>query len=821
LANMIDIIINATDNATRHVDEVNRAIERLGDNGGKVAGIMTGLTGSIAGLAPAVAGVGALASTFATAGVGAVAFGAVAVSSIGGVVEASEEIAKIEEKIAQADSAKERIKYQKELQQVMGGLSEAEKGALGSLQDFQSWWSGFTKQFDPQVFGVMSQGLDLVKNTMTALSPAITSVGNVLTGFLEKINNGFDSSQAHTFFDYINEVAGSNLEVLLTTAGNFFMGFFNILDAFAPLANDVNAGMVAMSEGFLKWTQQLKNSQSFQNFIEYARANTPPLINTIKNLWNFIVSLVQALAPLGSVILNLVSSFTSWLNSSNLVQGALDKVKQAGEFLLQNLDAVKVVVASLLTGFLAFKGIMFIVSVVSTIISVFKTLKTTFLAVRTAVLAMNTAFLANPITWIILAVVALIAIIVLLVKNWDTVKAKAIDLWNWMKTAWEGIKTAVSTAITNIITAVVNWATQMWTKITTMWENIKTAFSNGVTATVNFFKALPMNIVNALIYMIGFVIGMVVGFFVEMGLAFVAGVQAVIAFFKALPENVVRLVTAMKDKFFSIVKALWSWAVNTFRSNLDKIISFFRALPSKVMNFLNNLKTQAINNFKTMMSNAKTAVSTGISNVVSFFSSLPSKVMNFITNLKSKLVSTFKNMMSDGKNAVKTGVDNIISAIKNFGSTFLSAGKGLLESFTKGIKNGIEKAKSAVADGMKAVRDFLPFSPAKKGALSDLDKSGKSFFPTWYEGALKGVSGMERAIGGAMDRANHNLQRDHGQIGLEAFGQPRTTVRQVVEIRGTVNVEGEGAREQVGFVAQEVRESVATFKDLRQAVRKR
>ncbi|MBQ9082162.1 MAG: hypothetical protein IJY28_01525 [Clostridia bacterium] len=46
------------------------------------------------------------------------------------------------------------------------------------------------------------------------------------------------------------------------------------------------------------------------------------------------------------------------------------------------------------------------------------------------------AFLTSPITLVILAIGALIAIIVLLVKNWDTVKATAIKVWEAIKKAW-------------------------------------------------------------------------------------------------------------------------------------------------------------------------------------------------------------------------------------------------------------------------------------------------------------------------------------------------------------------------------------------------
>lgn len=56
----------------------------------------------------------------------------------------------------------------------------------------------------------------------------------------------------------------------------------------------------------------------------------------------------------------------------------------------------------------------------------------------------NSSLLANPITWIVLGIVALIAIIVLLVKHWDVVKRAGAAAWSWIKDAasntWDFLK---------------------------------------------------------------------------------------------------------------------------------------------------------------------------------------------------------------------------------------------------------------------------------------------------------------------------------------------------------------------------------------------
>ena len=73
---------------------------------------------------------------------------------------------------------------------------------------------------------------------------------------------------------------------------------------------------------------------------------------------------------------------------------------------------------------------------------------------------MNSAVLANPITWIVVAIVAavaaLIAIGVALYKNWDTIKAKCSEVWNNVKEKFSAAKTAVVEKVSSMKTGVVN-----------------------------------------------------------------------------------------------------------------------------------------------------------------------------------------------------------------------------------------------------------------------------------------------------------------------------------------------------------------------------
>ena len=113
---------------------------------------------------------------------------------------------------------------------------------------------------------------------------------------------------------------------------------------------------------------------------------------------------------------------------------------------------------------------------------------------------------------IIAIVAAIIAVGVLLYKNWDKIKAKAVEIWTKITTTfknlktsivtiWNGIKTAINTAWTNIktgVTTAVNAVkekvssvfTALKDKVKTVWTSIKDAITNPITSAKDKVKGI-------------------------------------------------------------------------------------------------------------------------------------------------------------------------------------------------------------------------------------------------------------------------------------------------------------------------------------------
>ena len=96
--------------------------------------------------------------------------------------------------------------------------------------------------------------------------------------------------------------------------------------------------------------------------------------------------------------------------------------------------------------------------------------------------------LASPIGIAIAVIGALIAIGVLLYKNWDTIKAYAASLKASLISTWNNIKTSVTNTVNNIKSTLSNAWANIKNTATTMWNNIKTAITTPITNAYNTVK---------------------------------------------------------------------------------------------------------------------------------------------------------------------------------------------------------------------------------------------------------------------------------------------------------------------------------------------
>ena len=83
-----------------------------------------------------------------------------------------------------------------------------------------------------------------------------------------------------------------------------------------------------------------------------------------------------------------------------------------------------------------------------------------------------------------------------------------------------------------------------------------------------------------------------------------------------------------------------------------------------------------------------------------------------------KIVAMFTGIWDKVKAVFQSWVDWVM----NLGTMFYEAGKNIVNSIWKGIKEMANKPIEAIEDMTKKMREYLPFSPAKRGPLMDIHR---------------------------------------------------------------------------------------------------
>lgn len=744
-----------------------------------MAAIIGGITIAASAMTPALlGGLGAIASLFGTAGIAAAGFGALAFTTISKTVETANQLEEAQLKANAALIAGDTKGYAKQMalvQAIMEDLTEEEKKAVVAINNLSDAWREMENKMAPTTLNLIANSTDFLRLTMTKLFPSFQGVGQSFSNMIGKMNEGITQGKADKFFEHMNTFAVPMFEMVMKSAGNILKGFSDIMIAFTPLGMDLGNGMVDLTQKFANWAAGLQSNTAFQDFVNFVKTSTPVIMQFIGNLVLTLWDIIQALAPVSIQVIQLANDFMTWARESGALDTALGLVSNAIQFVVDNANWLIPLVAALWAGFKTFSILISVATwiddtgkAINKVIEIGKLFGSWILDAIKLLGRLSMTLLASPWFWVVAAIAAVIAIGVLLYQNWDEVKKYAQELWDKVKDAWNGMTKAIGDAHDKMIQAVKKWFDDTKQKWNDMVENAKN-------------KAQEMK-------------DKVVAKYEELKQAAIQKIQ------NLLQDNANK----------------WNSLVNDAKQKVSD-------MKQSVVDKFNQLKTDAVNKLQSLLSDTKQKFNDMVQAAKDKISSFKQAGTDMLARFKDAVVDGFNKSMD----SVYKGVNNMVKQVKEFLGTFKDAGKGLLSAFTDGVKSGIQKAKNAVSDGMAAIRAYLPFSPAKKGPLSDLDKSGEAFFPTWYEAALTQVRTMQRAVGGAFSGVAKEANVALAGTGLEAFTGGKSTMTVIHKhehtVSGEVDVNGEKLKatveQKVTQAANEQGYSGMNYGSLNQAIR--
>lgn len=525
-----------------------------------------------------------------------------------------------------------------------------------------------------------------------------TAVFNKLSPLFVWASKGFEN-MALSFRKWANSVEGSraisgfveytktNLPIVGRIFGNVFAGLFNLFSAFSGHSHNVLLGIESVTEGFRKWSEELKRSDGFKQFVEYLETNGPKVWQLIKNITGVLWGLVKGMAPVASVTLSVTNAITGWLSSMvnthpmiGKILGSTVALTGAILLLLKPIFLVKGALTGMRGALLAVTGAekllgaqgafatlgmkrQAIQAKITTAATKAWSVVTKAAALATRGLGLALRFMTGPIGIAITVIGALTTAIIFLWKNNETFRNFVINAWNAIKNSAIAVFGFIKPYIINIWIAIKNSSIAIWnalkTAATTTWNAIKFAIQHPIQALKNI----------------------------------------VLAIWNAIKTNSLRTWNLIKNGILTIAKSL----VSLVKASFNGLKSFF----SGIWNFIKNNSLKTWSAIKNGVLNIVRSLVNGAKTVINGLKKFITTTWNFIKSTSIRLWNAIKNGVVNAIRSMSNGVKKIISALKSWMSKTWSAIKNTTIKLAKGLSNGVKNVFNSLSKVTRSIFNKL------------------------------------------------------------------------------------------------------------------
>jgi phage-related protein len=374
--------------------------------------------------------------------------------------------------------------------------------------------------------------------------------------------------------------------------------------------------------------------------------------------------------------------------------------------------------------------------------------------------------------WIGLAVGALI-----LLYNTSTRFANFVN--GSFKAVWESLKQSFSTFVASL-EPIKNSLSGLGAAFTGIWETISplveflgvilvgalvvagAALSGLVAALGPVINAL-VNAVTAVIRFVEAILKLATGDLPGAYAAIQAGTTAFIAVFISLWQGLVNFFTAFWATLVQVAAAfgvnLKSVIVSAFNSTLTFIVGVISGISSTIINgfriaasFVSGVISGIVGTIRNGFNLAKSAVSSAISAVRSTITAGFNAARSIVSSVISSIRSTIVNGFAVVRSTVSNAASSIRSILSGLASQAYSWGSNLITMFGNGIKNKIGAVVEAARKAAEKIKSYLGFSsPTELGPGANADKWAPNLMSMFAQGMESGIPKIRMAATNAAD----------------------------------------------------------------------
>lgn len=712
-----------------------------------------------------------LAGAFSVAGLGAVAFGAMAISAIKMVNDGT-------------------LAVTKEV--------EAFNDATSNLKDT---WAGIIRQNQAQIFNAMAAGIRGVNSGLSKMKPFLSGVADLVENNTRKFEDWVNKSNtAKAAFKSLNTVGVQIFSDLLNAAGRFGDGLVNIFTQFMPLFKWVSQGLQNMSIDFQNWANSVGGQNAIKSFIAYTKENLPKIGkvfgNVFKGIGNLMIAFGQNSAGIFDWLVKMTDKFREWSETVGKSEGFkkfVSYVEKNGPTIMKLIgDIVRVLVAfgtamapiasALLNligriadfvaslfeahpnvarffGILTILGgafwallapIIFVSTVLTNVFgkSLFDVIKYIVKFARVSTL-LKGAFdllkgavklLLNPIgnlmkllpilggalasitlpVWVVIgAVLALVGIIVYL---WNTNE----DFRKAVIKAWDEIRQRVGEAIDGVK----QWLSDLWSKIQETIQPIMPLLQQLGTIANQVLGVVFISLINGLMVALQGLWTLIQIVFTAIGTFISITVQLLVGIFTAFIQFITGDFSGawqtLKQTIFNVGLEILAHIQNTWNIIYNFLLDIYNRITGQtatswsqiwqtIQNYAIAIWNVVSNWFERVAATVRQKMLEALAHVIGTGAQWVSSIRQAMSNFLNSIVQGFFRVVS----AVRNGMQNALNAVRSFIGQFVQAGVDLVAGLISGI---VQKAGDLAKTAWNAAKSALN---AAKSALDSHSPSRK------------------------------------------------------------------------------------------------
>lgn len=302
------------------------------------------------------------------------------------------------------------------------------------------------------------------------------------------------------------------------------------------------------------------------------------------------------------------------------------------------------------------------------------------------------SFITSPVGIVIGVIAALIAIGVLLYKNWDTIKEKATEVW----------------------TAIVDFLSGIWEGISESWSATWEAIKGALQAVWEAIKAVASPVFQA----IGAVITTVWN-----------GI-------KSVTSTIWNSIKTVVQTIWNGLKTAATTAFNAIKTAIETVWNGLKSTTTSIWNGIKAALQTVWNGLKAVATTAFNAIKTTITNIWNGIKSVTTSVWNGIKSAVESVWNGLKSTATTAFNGIKSTVTSVWNGIKSVTTSTWNAVKSAIEQ-------PINAAKTAVSNAINRMKSLLNVHlPFPKIKLPHFSVSGKfslnppsipKFGVKWYD----------------------------------------------------------------------------------------